>query len=69
MTNDKRYLVPIFKTGNKKPGGSLEVTPKSKPILMEEFKMNLGSKLISKSKLGEEVTDDEGLTGDYDDLE
>lgn len=56
MTNDKKYLIPVFKTGeHTKPGGNpLIDREKSKPILMSEYRSLLGNSLLSKKDAADE---------------
>jgi hypothetical protein len=64
MTDDKKYVIPIFpqmKDGKivKGESGNYKVdATKSKPMPIQAYKMLLGKELLSKTDLGEEVVDD-----------
>jgi hypothetical protein len=59
VTNDKKYVIPIFKDGSRTSAGNPNINGKaSEPILMSTYRAMLGKQFLTKSKLGEEIVDD-----------
>lgn len=61
LTTDKKTIIPVF-AGDKTQTGGNYLKPQSKPMPVQNLKVSLGKLLLSKTKLGSEVTDD----GDVD---
>lgn len=59
LTTDKKYLIPLFYDGKTKTGGNyLKSNPNSKPIQVQNFKVDLAKLLITQKKKGVEVIDE-----------
>lgn len=58
ITEDKKYIVPVYKTGKKTGTGAEYVTKDSKPILIEDYKARLAKEWLTKSQTAEELTDE-----------
>jgi hypothetical protein len=67
ITDDKKFVVPVFTTGKKSTTGNIGIE-KGKPILIENYKADIAKSWLSKSDFDDEMTaeDDAEIDADFD---
>lgn len=62
LTDDKKQIIPVFYSGEKTASGNKKISALTKPIDIQNFKVDLGKLLLTQKQKGGEVTDqfDEG---------